>query len=374
MKKFYGPLAIAALAVMATPAFAQIKIGSAGPMTGQYAAFGEQLKRGAEMAVEEINAAGGIKGFGKIELVIEDDATSPTQAVNAVNKVINNDKVDLLMASCASATTLAIVDIHTRAEVPNLNSCSSSKLITDRGSKWIFRTQFVSTFHAAGVAEMAVKILGAKNIGVMNDTNEYGRAAAEAVMERLKAIGKPAATQQVYNAGDKTFSAQLLKFKELNVDTVAFFGYYQEAALILRQAKQLGLSIRVISTDVLQTPTFLELAGDAANGVVLAMAFTADSSDARAQEFVRKYKARWNNAPNSQSAMGYDSVYILKDALERAGTKDKAKVRDALAKTCGFIGVTGRTCFNERGDDTRPFITAVIDNGKYVPWDEYKKK
>lgn len=366
---------LAALLAAGPPgaAEAQLKLGVVDNLTGAAASYGISHVEGIRLAVEEINAAGGIKGIGRIELIVEDDGTKPTEAVNATNKLITRDKVDFLMGSCASSTTLALVPIHTRYEVINLNSCSSSKLITAQGSKWIFRTQYRSDRTAAFVGEFAIKELGAKKIGVLNDTNEYGRAAAEAAVEHLKKIGHPPTVYEHYNSGDKTFSAQLLKFKEAGVDTLAFFGYYQEAALILKQAKQLGLSLRVVTTDVLHTPVFLELAGDDANGVFVTTAFTKDSNDPKAVRFTEAYRKRWGRDPTGQSAMGYDAVYLMKWAYEKAGTKDKYKVRDTLAGVSGFVGVTGETRFNEIGDDMRPFLLTVISNGRWIPYEEWKR-
>jgi branched-chain amino acid transport system substrate-binding protein len=354
-------------------AAADVKLGVVDDMTGGAASYGISNAQGIQLAVEEINAAGGIRGLGKIDMILEDDGSKPTEAVNATVKLITRDKVDFLMGSCASSSTLAMAPIVTRYESILLNSCSSSKLITDQGSKWIFRTQYRSDRTAGYIGEFAVKELGAKKIGVMNDTNEYGRAAAEAAVAHLKAIGHPPAAVEHYNSGDKTFSAQLLKFKEAGVDTMAFFGYYQEAALILKQAKQLGLDLKVVTTDVLHTPVFVELAGDDANGVFVTTAYTKDSQDPRAQKFAEAYRKRFGKDSTGQGAMGYDAVYLMKWAYEKAGTKDKEKVRDAIAHASGFVGVTGRTQFNERGDDMRPFLLTVISNGKWVPYEEWKR-
>jgi branched-chain amino acid transport system substrate-binding protein len=373
-----GGVLVLAVALLAAPAQAQLKLGVVDNLTGAAAAYGVAHANGIRMAVDEINEAGGIKGIGKIELIVEDDGSKPTEAVNATNKLITRDKVDFLMASCSSAATLALVPIHTRYEMINLNSCSSSKLITDplpsgQPNKWIFRTQYRSDRTAAFVAEFAIKELGAKKVGILNDTNEYGRAAAAGAVEHLASVRQPAAVHETYNAGDKTFSAQLLKLKEAGVDTVAFFGYYQEASLILKQAKQLGLDLRMVTTDVLHTPVFVELAGPDSNGVLVTTAFTKDSNDPKALKFTEAYSKKFGKDPTGQSAMGYDAVYLMKWAYEKAGTRDKPKVRDALANISGFVGVTGETKFNERGDDMRPFLVTVVSNGKWIPYDEWKK-
>jgi branched-chain amino acid transport system substrate-binding protein len=366
------PLAVAA------PADAQLKLGVVDNLTGAAAAYGVAHVNGIRLAVDEINEAGGIKGVGRIELTVEDDASKPTDAVNATNKLITRDKIDFLMASCSSATTLALVPIHTRFEMINLNSCSSAKPITDpvasgQPNKWIFRTQYRSDRTASFVVEFTVKELGTKKLGILNDTNEYGRAAAAGAVEHLQALGLKPAVHLTYNAGDKTFSAQLLKLKEEGVDTVAYFGYYQEASLILKQAKQLGLDLRMVTTDVLHSPAFLELAGPDSNGVLVTTAFTKDSNDPKAVKFTEAYSKKFGKDPTGQSAMGYDAVYLMKWAYEKAGTRDKLKVRDAMSGVSGFVGVTGETKFNERGDDMRPFLVTVISNGKWIPYDEWKK-
>jgi branched-chain amino acid transport system substrate-binding protein len=371
-------LALLLAASLARPAAAQLRLGVVDDLTGAAASYGISHVNGIKLAVDEINEAGGIKGIGKIELVVEDDATKPTEAVNATNKLITRDKIEFLMASCASSTTLALVPIHTRAEIINLNSCSSAKPITDplpdgKPNPWIFRTQYRSDRTAGFVSDFALKELGAKKIGILNDTNEYGRAAAEGAVTHLQEEGHPAADHETYNNGDKTFSAQLLRFKTAGVDTIAFFGYYQEAALIVKQAKQLGLDVKMVTTDVLHTPVFVELAGNDANGVLVTTAFTKDANDPKAVKFTQAYKKKFGKDPNGQSAMGYDAVYMMKWAYEKAGSRDKQKVRDALAHISGVVGVTGETKFNERGDDTRPFLVTVISDGKWIPYAEWKK-
>jgi branched-chain amino acid transport system substrate-binding protein len=350
-----------------------LRLGVVDDLTGNAASYGVPHVNGIRLAVEEINASGGIRGIGKIDMVVEDDGSKPTDAVNATNKLITEEKADFLMGSCASATTLAMVPIFTKYRMVDLNSCSSSKLITSQGSRWVFRTQYVSDRTAGGIVEFAIKELGAKRIGILNDTNEYGRAAAEAAAKRLQALGHPAAVWEHYTSGDKTFTSQLLRFKQAGADTLAFFGYYTEGALVVKQARQLGLTLHVVSTDVLQTPTFVELAGDAANGVFMTVAFTPDSGDPRAVAFTTKYRARYGKDPNGQAAMGYDAVYLMKWAYEKAGTRTLSAVRDALAHVSGFVGVTGATRFNDRGDDMRPFLVTVISNGKWIPYAEWKQ-
>jgi branched-chain amino acid transport system substrate-binding protein len=326
------------------------------------------------MAVDEINAAGGIKGIGKIELLVEDDQGKPADASAAALKLITRDKIDFLMAACGgSVPTMPVVPIHTRYEIINLNSCASSKQVTMQGSKWIFRTQQVSDRTVAGILDFAQKELGAKRIGIISETSEYGRAAAEAGLEHLKAAGRPAVAHEQYARGDKTFSAQLLKLKEAGVDAVGLFGYLQEASLILKQMRQLGLAVPVVSTDVLSSPQFVSLAGEDSNGVAMTVAWTKDTSDPRSVEFIEKYRKRFGEDPVVTAPMAYDAVYLMKWAYEKAGTKDKFKVRDALAGVSGFSGLTGEAHFDQRGDDTRPFLVVVIHDGKFVPYEEWKK-
>lgn len=352
--------------LVSTSSARDILVGIIDELSGPGAGWGTRHVNGYKMAFEEINNGGGVKGLGKFKLIIEDTAGDPSQAVNAANKLIYRDKVDVLMACCNSGTTLAVLPVHTKAGVPNLNSCSSSKLITEKGSEWIFRTQIISIRSMGSMAEFALDTLGAKKLVVWNDTNEYGRAASEGALERLKQRGVAPLAHLTHQAKDKVFTPQLLKVKELGVDTVISAIYYEELSLILKQARDLGIKFNVVATDVLATPVFFELAKELANGIHISMLFSPDDPDPKSQAFVKKVKEKYGLDTGQFEAMGYDAAYILKDAMGRAQSLDKAKIRDAI-RSSQYEGLCGKTQFAANGDDVKPFLVCKLENGKYIP-------
>jgi branched-chain amino acid transport system substrate-binding protein len=361
-------LGLLCLGLFGTPlaSAGDIKVGIIDELSGSGAGWGNRHVNGYKIAFDEINKAGGVKGIGKFKLIIEDSGSNPSQAVNAAKKLIFRDKVDVLMACCNSSTTLAVLPTQTKAEVPNLNSCSSSKLITQKGSEWIFRTQIVSARSLGGMINFAIDTLGSKKPVVWNDTNEYGRAAAEGALEKLKERGITPVAHLTHTTKDKIFTPQLMKMKELGADTIISAIYYEEMSLILKQAKDLGVKFQVVATDVLGTPVFFDLAGELANGIHISLLFSPDDPDPKAQAFVKKVKAEYGVDAGQFEAMGYDAAYILWDAISRAGSVDKVKIRDAL-RTSAWEGLCGKTEFSPEGDDVKAFLVCKLMDGKYIP-------
>lgn len=343
-----------------------IVVGIIDELSGSGAGWGNRHVYGYKLAFDEINASGGARGVGKFKLIVEDSGSNPSQAVNAAKKLIYRDKVDVLMAACNSSTTMAILPVFTEAGVPDLNSCSSSALITEKGSKWIARTQIISARSMGGMVNFAIDSLGAKKIAVWSDTNEYGKAASEAALARLKERGITPVIQLTHTTKDKIFTPQLLKLKESGADTVAAAIYYEEMSLILKQANQMGLKVNWVSTDVLGTPVFFDLAGDLANGVYVSLLFTPDEPSPKVQNFLAKVKEKYNIKADNYTALGYDAAYILKDAVERAGSTDKAKVMAAIMSS-HYDGLCGKTEFSPNGDDIKAFWVTKVQDGKYVP-------
>ncbi len=343
-----------------------IVVGIIDELSGSGAGWGNRHVYGYQLAFDEINASGGAKGVGKFKLIIEDSGSNPSQAVNAAKKLIFRDKVDVLMAACNSSTTMAILPVFTEAKVPNLNSCSSSALITEKGSNWIARTQIITSRSMGGMMSFAIDTLRAKKIAVWSDTNEYGKASSEGALKRLKERGITPVVQLTHTTKDKIFTPQLMKLKESGADTVAAAVYYEEMSLILKQAKAMGLKVNWVSTDVLGTPVFFDLAGDLANGVYVSLLFTPDEPSPKVQNFLAKVQAKYKIKADNYTALGYDAAYILKDAVERAGSTDKAKVMAAI-KSSHYDGLCGKTEFSPNGDDIKAFWVTKVENGKYVP-------
>lgn len=341
-----------------------ITIGGIVALTGNTAFYGINWQRGLTLALEEVNAAGGIPGLGKLEIIMEDDASDPQSAVNAANKLIDRDNVPMILGSTSSASTLAIVPVVTQAQVPLLNSLSSSPAITQQGSKYVFRTMIRSSTAARFLAQATMEYFQSDKIAIIYETGEYGRAAAEEYEKALKALGIEPLVILSYNPGDRSFTTQLLQIKAVEAEIVATFGYFTEVGLMLKQADELGVDFITIGTDPLSSPKIIELAGERSNKVYFTTLFSSNNPDPRVQDFVAKFQSRYNEIPEFTAAAGYDTIYLAADVLTRAGKAEPEAIREALAATQGWEGMLGKTTFDENGDDLKPPLLVRYRDGK----------
>ncbi len=356
-----APAPTAQAAASGTP----VKIGNLAPNTGVGAAFGDSQTSGVTLAVDEINAAGGVPGVGKLVTATEDTGSTATGAVNAANKLIQQEKVAAIIGEAMSANTLAVVPVTQKAQVPQVTTMSSAPTITEQGSKYIFRTQITAVRSGETLANYLNKDKGYKKIAILNDTNEFGTNFANVVEDTLKKNGAPPVMRATFATNDKDFTSQLLKVKESGADAVVLSGQFAEGALIVTQMKQLGLSLPTGAPDGLTPPKFIELAGDAANGVIFTNSFVAGVQDPKVQEFVKKYEARFNKKPDNGGALSYDSVYVVAKAMEKAKSADPQKIRDAIASLT-YDGVTGKISYDEKGDSGLIPNVYGIQNKEYV--------
>jgi branched-chain amino acid transport system substrate-binding protein len=339
---------------------ATVKIGVVSALTGPVAAGGLHTKNGLEIALDEINAKGGIPGIGKIELIYEDDKCIPPETVNAVTKLVYRDKVLAVIGTNCSSATLAGMVVTQKAQTPHITTVSSSAAITQKGNPWIFRTAIVDSTRAQVLAEFAVKALKAKNIGVIHDSDDYGRDGADAFIGKLKNLNVEPKIRESFNRKDKDFSGQLVKAKGTGVDLLCIWGLPEESALLATQAKDMILNIRVMGGDPITNPAFIELAGPASEGVFSAVDFVKTDPSPKIQEFVKKYESRFNIPPSTVAAKGYECLYLLAQAIEKSGL-DKDKLRDAISKI-RFEGITGITAFDANGGNLQKPFPVIIKN------------
>src|SRR6266851_3587436 len=271
MKRTYGALAAAAIALVATPAFAQLKIGSAGPMTGQYAAFGEQLKRGATMAVEEINAAGGVNGQ-KLELAIGDDACDPKQATAVANKMVT-DKVVFVAGHYCSSSSIPASDIYKEGKILQITPASTNPALTDgafaKGNTTVFRTVGRDDIQGPTMANYILKTFPKAKVAIIHDKTTYGKGVADEAKKALNAGGMKEVMYEAINRGDKDFTALISKMKQAKIDIMILGGYHPEGAAIIKQSREQGLSSQLVGFDALATDEFAKLGGAATNGVLM---------------------------------------------------------------------------------------------------------
>jgi len=321
------------------------------------------------LAAEEINAAGGIPGVGMIEIYSEDDEGKPDVSVSAVQKLVHRDNVHAVLGAINSSATNANMKVTWDAEIPQITAISSAPTITAQGNPWIFRTQITSERTSQGLAEVGVNDLGITKWGILHDADDYGRDAANIFEKRLAELGIKDIPVEIFIRGDKDYTGQLLNLSRAGVEGVGGFGMNEEIARAIKQAKEeLDLHFQWIGTDAIGVDDFPLLAGEAAEDTIVSVLFVASNPDLEVQQFVKKIQDKYGETPDYACAQGYDAMMLLADAIERAGTTNNVAIRDALRATSDFVGLTGKTKFDENGNDLKPFLTTVWKNGILVPY------
>ena len=357
-------LALAA-ATAALTAQETIKIGEYASLTGKEASFGQQSHKGLTLAIEEINAAGGALGR-KLELFTEDNQTKPGESATAAKQLISRNKVVALIGEVASGRSLEAAPIAQAAKIPMIAPAATNPKVTQTGN-YIFRVCFIDPFQGTVMAKFAQNDLKAKRVAILSSvSNAYSVGLAKFFKETFVANGGLVVSEKNFSEGDKDFRAQLTAVKAANVDAIFVPSYYTEAALIARQARDLGLTVPLFGGDGWVADQLLEIGGDALNGCYYSTHFSPENQDPVVQAFVKKFKARWgaNENPDAFAALGYDAAFVLVDAIKRAGTTDGPKLRDALAATKNFAGVTGVTNIDANRDASKPAAIIAIKGGK----------
>jgi branched-chain amino acid transport system substrate-binding protein len=347
----------------AAPSGEPIKVGHIASLTGKEAAFGVATRKGILLAAEEINASGGVLGR-PIEYLVEDMQSKPGEAATAVKKLISRDKVAFVLGANASTDSLEAAPICQKAHVPMMAISSTNPLVTERGD-YIFRICFIDPFQGAVLAKFARDSLHAQRLALLTSASApYSVGLSRVLRERFKALGGDVVADQKYAEGDKDFRAQLTAIRAANPDVIAATGYYSEAALICIQARSLGLNVPVIGGDGWEAPQLTELGGKAVEGDFYSTYFSADNTAPEVQAFVKRYQARWDGEkPEAVSALGYDALRLIAAAIQRIGTTDAAKLRDAIAATKDFPGVTGRTTIDEHRNSAKAAVMLIVRHG-----------
>ncbi len=341
-----------------------IRLGEYASLTGKEAGFGQSSHRGTLLAVEEINAAGGVLGR-QLELITEDNQTKPGESATVAKKLISRDRVVALLGEVASGRSLEAAPIAQAARIPMIAPAATNPKVTETGD-YIFRVCFIDPFQGTAMARFALDTLKVRRVAIASSVSSaYSVGLAQFFKETFAAGGGEIAAEQRFSEGDKDFRAQLTAIRAAGVEAVFVPAYYTEAALLVRQARELGMTIPFLGGDGWEAPQLLEIGGDALNGCYYSTHFSAEDTAPRAAEFVRRYRERWNGeTPGAFAALGYDSVYVLVDAIRRAGTTDGPALRDALATTKNFPGATGDTTIDARRDASKPAAIIAIREGR----------
>jgi branched-chain amino acid transport system substrate-binding protein len=341
-----------------------IAIGHVASMTGDTATFGRSADQGMRMAFEEINAAGGVLGK-PLELVTEDDRSVTEEARTAAQKLLQRDHVVALLGEVASSRSLAAAPEAQRAKVPMISPGSTNPKVTEAGD-YIFRACFIDPFQGAVMARFADQELHAKRLAILFDfKQDYSVGLADFFRQTVKKNGGEIVADERYTSGDIEFRAQLTTIRAANPDAIFVPGYYTELGLIAKQARELGISVPLLGGDGWDSEKTLEIGGDAVEGYFFSSHYAADSDSPRVQEFVSKFKAKYGGTPDAMAALGYDTAGILADALKRAGATDGAKLRDAIAATRDFDGVTGKISIDAQRNAHKGAVVLKIEGGKF---------
>jgi branched-chain amino acid transport system substrate-binding protein len=343
-----------------------IKIGFFGDLSGPTFNFGQSAKNGILMAADEINQAGGIDGR-RIDVVIEDDQGSPERAALLTGKLIDADKVVAVIAGGTSSNSRAAAPKAQATHIPLISPSSTDPAVTQVGN-YIFRVCFVDAFQGEVMARFAVNTLKARKAAILFDFNApYGRGLTDFFELSFAKLGGEIVGKLTYTQGDKDFKGQLSSIQAAQPDVIYIPGYYADVAIIAKQARMIGLKQPLLGGDGWDVPELWSLAGDAINGSYITTHYSVDDPSPAIQKFVQEYKQRYGNlSPDAHAALAYDATRVLINAIERTGSTDSQKIRDALAQTRDFKGVTGMISIDADRNAVKPAVVLKLEDGSYV--------
>jgi branched-chain amino acid transport system substrate-binding protein len=340
-----------------------LRIGCITALTGDGAAYGIAEQRGLAVAAEEINQAGGIDGK-HIRVLCEDDQLNPSAGLDAMRKLIDADKVPVIIGAGGSSVTLALAPIAERTKVVLFSPSSTADAIRDAGD-YVFRNVPSNNTQGDSAAAFARKHLKANNAAIFQMNNDYGLSLGSSFKAAFEAGGGQIVSVAPYDAGTADFRGELAKIRDLAPDVVFFPGYVEDSGLILKQARELGIKSTFIGGDGAYSPTLIKIAGPAAEGsYYTVMVMAVGSADQKIERFIAAYKAKYGAAPQLSSAYAYDALLTIAEAIRRGGYSGEG-IRNALYQI-SFDGITGTTRFDRFGDVDKPWGVYEVKNGTFV--------
>lgn len=334
----------------------KIKLGTIQPISGQVSAYGTQTRDAINMAVEEINAKGGVLGK-QIEMIVEDDEASPEKTKNAFKKLVAQDKVIGIIGALTSKCSLAIAPEAQAKKIIMITPSSTNDTVTDAGN-YIFRSCYNDSFQGRVVAQFAFDTLKGKTAAILYDVaNDYSKGLKTNFEQKFTALGGTIVAAESYSTNDKDFAAQLTKIKGKKPDVLFIPDYYSTVALIAKQVRSQGLTIPMLGAD--GWDEIVNNAGDEVIDCYYSNHYSPDSNDPEVKTFVTKYTAKYKVTPNALAALGYDATYILVDAIAKAGSTDSEKIRVAMMETNKKF-VTGKITFDDKRNPVKSAVMVKI--------------
>lgn len=340
-----------------------IKIGAYTSLTGKEATWGQSYEKGIRLAVDEINAAGGMLGR-PVQLVLEDNQSKAGESATVARKLISRDKVVAILGEVSSGRSLEAAPVCQAARIPMISSGSNPK-VTEVGT-YIFRVNYIDPFQGTVMAKFAKEKLGAKRVALLTDvTNAYSVGLAKYFREKLVADGGTIVLEQKYSASERDFKAQLTAIRSAAPDALFVPGYYTEVGLIVAQARELGFKAPILGGDGWAAPQLVELGGAALADTYYCDNFTVENDSAEAKAFITRYRARYKEDPDSIAPLAYDAVGMLRDAITRTGSTEPEKIRAALATIKDLPGASGSITVDAQRNPAKPAYIVTYREGSY---------
>lgn len=351
------------LALSVSPAYADsVKIGINVPLTGFAAADGKSALGGAELAVEQANATGGINGVN-VELVVYDDQASPDEAVPIAQKLIEKDQVVAAVSGSYSGSTRAAAGIFQEAGVPYISAYAIHPDIT-RAGNYVFRTSFVGEVQGRAGAKLIGEMLGKKKVALVTLQNDFGKSLAAGFKEAAGRFGIDIVSEYEYGIKDRQFGPIVSKLKSDNPDAIYASGYFFTAGPLVNQLRAAGISVPVIGQEGYDSQKFIEIAGPASEGTIITTSLDRDSSTMEAKDFIAAFEKNGDRKVDMVAASAHTAVNVLVEAMRKAGTSDRKALRDAIATT-KLTASTGEISFNELGEVRKDVQVQVVKDGNW---------
>jgi len=360
------PIGVLGLALVTTGANAQdtIKIGVIQPLTGSVAYNGTTDVNGSKLALDEINAKGGLLGK-KVELVIEDGQCRPANSVSAAEKLVQRDKVVALAGAFCSSSTLAVMPVAANYKLPLITGVSSSAELTEKGNPWFFRATETDALLAKSFSRILYDQLKLRKVAYIGVNDDFGRGGVAEFEKQMTALGATTVMKEYFEHGTSDFYTLLTKLRSSGADGVFVAAETQDGSIFVKQKAELGLTTKVFGVGSWATPDFIKLTGEASEGIYAAVPYASTMTTPKNKAFVTAYTERYHEAPGKYSAAGYNVINILAEAITRAGATDPEKLRDALSKT-DYEGPNGHFQFDSKGQASG-FSVVLVQLLKGVP-------
>ncbi len=341
----------------------EILIGEVVSLTGSEATFGISTRNAIEMAIKEVNQEGGIQG-NPVRAIVLDDQSKPEEAATAITRLITQDKVIAVLGEIASSRTLAMAPIAQQNKIPMITPSSTNPKVTQIGD-YIFRVCFIDPFQGPVMARFAFETLKSRNAAILKDVrNDYSMGLSKFFKEKYEELGGKILVEQSYSAGDIDFKAQLTAIRAVKPDFVYLPGYYTDVGLIIRQARELNINVPFGGGDGWDSDKLYEIGGKALDGTYYSNHYSPDAKDPILQKFVSEYRTKHASTPDGLAALGYDAAKVQFQAMKKAKSLSGPDLRDAIAVTKDFHGVTGNISINEKRDAVKSAVVLKVQDLK----------